>query len=588
MNLSVTGSGIVSAIGLCKSDVLSSLVSRQTGISVMRRLPSVHHDYPVAEVRLSNDELKQILHIPVEREISRTVLLGLKAVREALEEARVDMTTFRKKRVVLVSGTTVGGMDITEEHFARLDTDRNGDFLRFHDCGSGTRQIADSVGGFSEYTTISTACSSAANAIIVGAEMIRSGEADIVVAGGTESLSVFHLNGFRALMILDKEKCRPFDACRAGLNLGEGAAYVVMESEQSARERGVDIHAYLAGYGNACDAFHQTASSPDGEGAYRAMGDALRMAGLLPEQIQYVNAHGTGTPNNDLSETVALQRIFGSRMPRISSTKSFTGHTTSASGSVEAVICLLAMQHGFVPANLGWEHPMENGIVPSAGEENVVLKYVMSNSFGFGGNDSSLIFSARPVEAMSEDDSGKASGLSLRMAACVEVSSEEELDEIRQYVKPLEARRMGTLMKASLLTSLKALEQAGIETPDAIVIGTAYGCLDYSEKILFQLVNDGEQTVSPTLFMQSTHNTISGNIAVRTHCHGYNITYTQGRQSLDWAMRDARRLLSTGQCRSVLVGYHDESTPLFRELMPRIDGEEVKPLRSLSMVWVAE
>ena len=199
-------------------------------------------------------------------------------------------------------------------------------------------------------------------------------------------------------MILDHEQCRPFDATRAGLNLGEGAAYIVLETAASARKRGVTPIGELNGYGNACDAFHQTASSDDGEGAYLAMQKALDMSGLQPADIDYVNAHGTGTPNNDVSESQALKRVFGQHMPKVSSTKGMTGHTTSASGSVEAVICLLALQQGIVPANYGWKQPMENGITPvTACLQNVELKHVMCNSFGFGGNDSSLIISRREL-----------------------------------------------------------------------------------------------------------------------------------------------------------------------------------------------
>ena len=169
-------------------------------------------------------------------------------------------------------------------------------------------------------------------------------------------------------------------------------AYIVMEREDIAQQRNATIHAYLAGYGNACDAFHQTASSDNGEGAYLAMREAIEMAGITVSTIDYVNAHGTGTPNNDLSESVALHRIFGNDMPPVSSTKSHTGHTTSASGSIEAVICLLAMRHRFIPSNLGWQHAMEGGILPSMGVSNIALRYVLCNAFGFGGNDSSLIF----------------------------------------------------------------------------------------------------------------------------------------------------------------------------------------------------
>jgi 3-oxoacyl-(acyl-carrier-protein) synthase len=194
-------------------------------------------------------------------------------------------------------------------------------------------------------------------------------------------------------MILDREQCKPFDRDRAGLNLGEGAAYLVMESERSIRQRGVKALCRLSGYGNACDAFHQTASSADGEGAFLAMTEALEMAGLKPADIQYINAHGTGTPNNDESESQAIMRVFGNDVPPVSSTKSFTGHTTSASGSIEAVICMLAMEYQFLPKNINWRTPMENGIVPVTEDVHMELKHVLSNAFGFGGNDSSLILS---------------------------------------------------------------------------------------------------------------------------------------------------------------------------------------------------
>ena len=204
----------------------------------------------------------------------------------------------------------------------------------------------------------------------------------------------FHLNGFNSLMILDHEQCKPFDANRAGLNLGEGASYIVIETEESAKKREARILGRLSGYGNACDAFHQTASSDDGEGAYLAMRKALGMAGLSPADISYVNAHGTGTPNNDVSESQALFRVFGHQLPYVSSTKGLTGHTTSASGAVETAICLLSMHHHFVPANYGWHTAMENGVKPvDKNITNVELRHVMCNSFGFGGNDSSLIIS---------------------------------------------------------------------------------------------------------------------------------------------------------------------------------------------------
>lgn len=587
MNIAITGEGIVSAIGLNKQEVLQSLQEGRTGIGEMKYLQSVHHELPVGEVDLSNEQMKEMLGIHPRQMMSRTSLMGMLAIDQALKEAHVDVANLKSRkldgkplRIVLVSGTTVGGMDITELCFDQLENQTNVEFLQHHDCGKCTQLMADHFGIFDEVTTLSTACSSAANAIRLGARLLKAGEADLVVAGGTEALSRFHLNGFNSLMILDHEQCRPFDATRAGLNLGEGAAFVVLESEESAQQREATPHAYLTGYGNACDAFHQTASSENGEGAYLAMTEALAMAHLSAKDIQYVNAHGTGTPNNDQSESVSLKRVFGDKMPLISSTKSFTGHTTSASGSIEMVICLLAIQHHFVPANLGWKNPMENGIIPSMGVKKVDLDNVLCNSFGFGGNDSSLLISLHPKESANEI----MKDAKIKVLSKVEITSEEQLTDIRKYVKPLEARRMGKIMKCSLLSSLEALQQAGIEVPDSIITGTAYGCLENSERLMEQIKEEGEGMLKPTFFMQSTHNTIGSNIAIKTHCHGYNVTYTQESHSLEWAIRDAELLLRSGKVKNVLVGCHDESTPLFNTLLEK-SGEKPLPLvHSVAMV----
>lgn len=612
MNIAITGEGIISAIGTHKEEVLQSLLNQKSGIKEMQFLQSVHHELPVGEVALSNEQMKERLGIPQKQLMSRTELMGILAIRQALEDAGIDLASVStsNKKIVLVSGTTVGGMDLTEQSFNPLYEQFQSQretkveelaFLNHHDGGNCTQKIADyfrnnsatGQGGFDEITTISTACSSAANAIMLGAKLLETGEADIVVAGGSEALSRFHLNGFNSLMILDQKRCRPFDETRAGLNLGEGAAFVVLESESAARHQGKTPHAYLTGYGNACDAYHQTASSENGEGAFLAMKEALNKAHLTPEDIQYVNAHGTGTPNNDQSESASLKRLFGKKMPWISSTKSFTGHTTSASGSIEAVICLLAMQHHFIPANLGWENQMENGIIPCSGIENVMLENVLCNSFGFGGNDSSLVFSTHPTEEepqQKEEESQQKEGepqqtaSNFRILSTVEINSEDNLSDIRKYVKPLEARRMGKIMKSSLLSSLEALEKAGIATPDAIITGTTYGCLENSEKLLIQLKEEGEEMLKPTYFMQSTHNTIGSNIAIKTHCHGYNITYTQGEDSLDWAIRDAKMLLASGKAKTVLVGCHDESTPLLNQLRTQSGEKALPSIHSIAMV----
>ena len=389
----ITGAGIVSAIGVGMKETLASLKAGKTGIGEMKYLTSRHRDLPVGEVPLSNAEMMKMLGVEDDIRLTRTALMGRLALREALENAQ--MTEEQIRQAPFISATTVGGMDRRELYFAQeQDCDLVHAEISTHHCGSCTEMIAQPFGEFASMATVSTACSSATNAMITGANMLRCGMADIVVVGGSECLTLFHLNGFNTLMILDHEPCRPFDKDRAGLNLGEGAAYLVMETAASASKRGVKPMCQLSGYGNACDAFHQTASSPEGEGAWLAMQEALRMAGLQPGEIQYVNAHGTGTPNNDESESYALRRIFGEDLPPVSSTKSFTGHTTSASGSIEAVICMLALEHQFMPPQINWHTPMDDGIVPvTDSTPKQEIRHILSNAFGFGGNDSSLVIS---------------------------------------------------------------------------------------------------------------------------------------------------------------------------------------------------
>lgn len=386
----ITGAGVICACGTNKKEVLDSLLARRSGIGPLEYLDDGGLGLPAGEVGLSDSALKAMLGIRNGEVYGRTALLGIVALREALDQAGLA----DGNSGALISGTTVGGMDVSERYWDRfISGDSSDSLISLHDCGITTELQADYFGGFSRVTTLSTACSSAANAIIRGADMIRSGECSIVVAGGSECLTKFHINGFNSLMILDHEPCRPFDRTRAGLNLGEGAAYIVLESEESVLSRGVKPVAMLSGSGNACDAFHQTATSPEGTGACLSMTKALKDASLRPSDISYVNAHGTGTPNNDESESTALRTVFGDSMPAVSSTKSFTGHTTSASGSIEAVICLLALMNGFIPANLNWKESDGTTIVPSTGAEGVRHTNILCNSFGFGGNDSSIIIS---------------------------------------------------------------------------------------------------------------------------------------------------------------------------------------------------
>ena len=391
----VTGAGIISAIGNGKQATLEALKNKISGVAPIRYLTTSHTEFPAGEVKYSNPEMKEMLGFLPEDAVVRSALLGIIAVKEALKQAGLENRD-SSLRVAFISGITVGGMDQAELIYQDfLENDSKNAYIELNDCGGSTEQIADYFGGFQVVSTVVTACSSSANAIMLGADLIKENRADIVIAGGCECLSRYHLNGFNTLMILDREICKPFDGNRKGINLGEGAGYVVLESSETAHKRGVQTIGKIAGYCNACDAFHQTASSPDGLGAFLAMKGAIEQAGLKPEEIDYINAHGTGTPNNDLTEGIAVMNLFGDHIPPLSSIKSYLGHTTSAAGSVEAIISLLALEHNFLPVNLNFSHPIEeHSFVPVTNPNpSRPIRHVLSNSFGFGGNNSAIVLS---------------------------------------------------------------------------------------------------------------------------------------------------------------------------------------------------
>lgn len=391
----VIGAGVISAIGNSYSECLSSLMHCRSGIAALTTLDSIHKGkLPVGEVKLSNEALAEATG--GNPALTRTALLGLHAAQEAVKDSKLpDLGAWR---VGLLSATTVGGMDKTEMFFPAFMQDSKAGKLKnvvHHACGSTTEIMAGYLGVKDFITTINTACSSSVNAIMMGARMIRHNLLDIAIAGGTDALTRFTINGFNSLMILDDEPCKPFDANRKGLNLGEGAGYLVLASERVIGNLQLNPKAIISGYANTNDAYHQTASSPEGNGSYAAMKNALAMADLKSSDIDYINLHGTGTKNNDLSEGTAVKRLFGEQYPRLSSTKAYTGHTLGASGGVEAVFSVMAIDNQCVFPNLRFKTAMpELGVQPQMEMQKTNVNHVMSNSFGFGGNCASIILSS--------------------------------------------------------------------------------------------------------------------------------------------------------------------------------------------------
>lgn len=389
----VTGIGVISAIGNNVKENLDSLRNQKSGIGKIEILDTIHKDEFIAgEIKYTNNQLSDLADISEGDNLPRTSLLALIAAKESILNSGIDLSD--NVCTGLIGGTTVGGMEKTEKYYYHPEL--NTDFIKSHSCGSITEQVAEYIGITDFVSTINTACSSSANAILHGARLINHGYVDRVIAGGFDALSKFTLNGFKSLFILSPELCTPFDKNRKGLNLGEGAGFIVLESEELLMKSGKKPLCRLSGSANANDAFHQTASSPNGEGAYRSMAKALKMAGINADQIDYINLHGTGTDNNDFSEAMALKHIFGNRIPHFSSTKPYVGHTLGAAGGIEAVFSILSITEKLIFPNLFFKDPIpEFGISPVQNViTNVDVKNVMSNSFGFGGNDTSLIFSS--------------------------------------------------------------------------------------------------------------------------------------------------------------------------------------------------
>jgi 3-oxoacyl-(acyl-carrier-protein) synthase len=384
--------GIISPIGFTVEENHQSLIAGKCGISHVELFDTKYASLlPFGEIKISNEALKEKLNAK-EKSITRTTLLSLHAFQEALRDAGLDSRQIASPDTALIGANTVGGMCLTDELYHDANKKSGGsEYVTAYDFGSVNIYLQHRYGISGIVNTINTACSSSANAVMYGARLIQHGFATRAIVGGVDALAKFTINGFNSLNILSPRPCAPFDKNRTGLNLGEGAAFLVLENESAAK--GKKIYAELSGYSNTNDAFHPSSLSDNGDGPFLSMQRALENANLQPTEIDFINAHGTGTENNDLVESKAMLRLFD-MPPPFASTKSNTGHTLGAAGAVEAVFSVLNITHQEIYASLNFEQPIaETALTPVLRYEKKIIRHVMSNSFGFGGNCSSLIFS---------------------------------------------------------------------------------------------------------------------------------------------------------------------------------------------------
>ncbi|MEO5683491.1 MAG: beta-ketoacyl-[acyl-carrier-protein] synthase family protein [Chitinophagaceae bacterium] len=388
----VTGMGCISAIGNSVTENRRALIAGTCGIGPLELFPTRYASLlPFGEVKITNTLLQEKLQAR-EPGLTRTTLLALHAMEEAIQNAALNSQQLNSFDTALIGASTVGGMCLTDELYHDANKTENGSaYLSSYDCASVNIYLQKRYAVNGVINTINTACSSSANAILYGARLIKNGLAERAIVGGVDSLAKFTINGFNALHILSPDKCTPFDEQRKGLNLGEGAAFLVLEKEEGAA--GKRIYAELTGYCNSNDAFHPSSLSDEGDGPYLSMKGALDKAGISPDAVSFINAHGTGTENNDLTESRAMLRLFDD-VPAFASTKGNTGHTLGAAGAIEAVYSILNLAHQEVYGGLNFNQPIAaTGLKPVQAYVKKSLQHVMSNSFGFGGNCTSLVFS---------------------------------------------------------------------------------------------------------------------------------------------------------------------------------------------------
>lgn len=385
----VTGLGIASAVGWTVEETWDALERGRGGLGPLTLFESE---------RCGALPVGQVPGDPAERSGlargSRGDHLALWAARQAFADAGLRPGLFAPRRGAVLLGALTGGMTFIDDALDRLINQGVADSanLDLIECCNAADRVAGALGLGGFRSTLSNACASGASAISAACDLLTAGQADLVLAGGVDSLNRVLINGFNSLMLMAPDGCRPFDAERQGMSVGEGAGVLVLETEEHARARGGRVRAVVAGRGSSCDAHHATTPHPDGDGLLAAMELALADAGLEPGAVDYVNAHGTGTHDNDLSEGRAMTRLFDGRQPHISSTKGFFGHAMAAAGAIEAIVCTLALERQAVPPNLRLRRAdPEVGISPTTRLTRAPLQVAMSNSLGFGGNNSALV-----------------------------------------------------------------------------------------------------------------------------------------------------------------------------------------------------
>ncbi len=593
----ITGLGAVTALGSNVDETWDRVVRGERAFRAVSLFAA--DDY---RVRL----VAEVSDIPKDgpEDFSRTSELGLRAAREALAQAGFDRVAQRPKRIGLVVGGSTAGMLETESTLSvilspegTVDPQVRDEALRrmlSHPLSAPTDRLARELGPFVRVRSLSSACSSGANAMVVGATWLELGLVDAVLCGASDALCRVTLAGFNALGALDPEGARPFDRRRRGLTLGEGAGFVVLERAADAKARGKDAVCTLLGWAARAEAHHITNPEPTGDAPSRAMQAALARAGLTAADLDYVNAHGTGTPLNDPMESRALQRVLGDEVARVpvSSQKGQFGHTLAAAGAIEATITAVAIVKGIVPPTGGLEDVDPECTLHHVRQaEARPIRAAMSSSFGFGGMDTVLVFGradaadrAAPRRTRSVVVTGAAvvspAGIfeGLDVARVPERDSDD--DAIRyDLAAELDVDRARRLDRASRLAAIATGRALGKDAKDAgVVLGNAFGAVDGTSAFMRRLREKGARLASPADFPGLVPSSPAGHVSIYLGLAGPTIAVADLATSGECAFTQGYELVAAGETDRVGVVAVEEKSTIVDQVFRVVFGPDEHPV----------
>ncbi len=571
----VTGIGVISPLGHSLAQFWNSVSNGVSGLIQVTSMDTTGYGSNLGG-EVTNFAFDQV-KVPNGVKPDRTVVFALAAANQAVQLAGLPATDYDHERFGVVLGTCMGGMRSGEEWHRQWITrgyeQADHALLLGYQFYAASDAVSAAFGLHGPKATISTACAAGANAIGYAFDLIRHGKADRMLAGGSESLAHIAYAGFSSLQSLTPDFCSPYSSGRRGLNLGEGAGIVVLERLDLALARGATVYAEIMGYGLSIDGYHPTAPHPQGLGAARAVGAALKAGGITRDQVSYINGHGTGTPKNDSAETNAIKASFGERARSIpvSSTKSMVGHSLGAAGAIEGITTMLAIHNQYIPPTINYQAQdpeLDLDYVPNQGRSSSI-EVAISNSFAFGGNNAVVVYGRFQPEKklpVVKTDRVVVTGIGLISSAglgkqafweavktgrsCVgpiasfdasefgqSVAGDIPAFDMKQFIPAKDMRRMDLSTKYAIISSKMALADAGFEVNDAnrtrvgIIAGTGNGPAQAATSFHRPMVEDGPTAANPAIFPNTVFNAAAGQVAIHLHLQGVTSTLTSERAS---------------------------------------------------------